>query len=524
MDPHYLDWDDRPLPFKVYHDLPHISLPQEFPIPTFDALACIRNASPLKQESQIDIAILSQILFFSAGITREMKYDFGTIYMRAASATGALYPIELYLICKNVSGLTAGVYHFCPGDFSLMQLRDGDFRANLAAMAGDNCNIEVAPVTVAFTSLAWRNAWKYKARSYRHWFWDAGVIVANLLAVSNSIGLRTDLVMGFVDSQVNNLLRLEHRKESTIVLAPIMDFSSTFEAMNGISVEHPKHLPALGKPKFLPISKREVEYPEIWRIHEASSLISVEEVMEWFMSRNIYNHAKVRKRELRGVPQDIKDNKPTRDLKTIGLGDTILRRGSTRRFARRTISKDQLSTILYNSTRSFSIDFLVNGESLVEIYFIANAIDDLTQGNYFYDRRHNIFERLVDRQSGIASRNESEYLCLSQQLFGEASVVFFIMTDLNAVLETFGNRGYRACQFEAGVIAGKIYLCSYALGLGASGSTFYDDAVTEFFSLDATEKATMIAVGVGVPAYRSRPGKAQPARFNRGQLLLMSND
>src|SRR5215467_1886529 len=74
MAPHYLDWDDRPLPFKVYYDLPHISLPQEFPIPTSDALACIRNASPLKQESQIDIAILSQILFFSAGITREMKY------------------------------------------------------------------------------------------------------------------------------------------------------------------------------------------------------------------------------------------------------------------------------------------------------------------------------------------------------------------------------------------------------------------------------------------------------------------
>ena len=52
--------------------------------------------------------------------------------MRAASATGALYPIELYVICQDMPGLKAGVYHFCPGDFTLTELRSGDYRANLA--------------------------------------------------------------------------------------------------------------------------------------------------------------------------------------------------------------------------------------------------------------------------------------------------------------------------------------------------------------------------------------------------------
>jgi hypothetical protein len=27
---------------------------------------------------------------------------------------------------------------------------------------------------------AWRNAWKYQARTYRHCFWDAGTLLANL--------------------------------------------------------------------------------------------------------------------------------------------------------------------------------------------------------------------------------------------------------------------------------------------------------------------------------------------------------
>ena len=50
--------------------------------------------------------------------------------------------------------------------------------------------------------------------------------------------------------------------------------------------------------------------------------------------------------------------------------------------------------------------------------------------------------------------------------------MLFLMTNLQKVLEALGNRGYRASQFEAGIIAGKIYLAAYAQGIGASGSTF----------------------------------------------------
>jgi hypothetical protein len=104
----------------------------------------------------------------------------------------------------------------------------------------------------------------------------------------------------------------------------------------------------------------------------------------------------------------------------------------------------------------------------------------------------------------------SGYLCLEQPLFSDASVVFYLMTDLGHVLGSLGDRGYRAAQFEGGIRAGKIYLSSYSLGIGASGSTFYDDAVTDFFSPHAQGKSTMIAVGIGVPAYRARTGRILP--------------
>ena len=113
----------------------------------------------------------------------------------------------------------------------------------------------------------------------------------------------------------------------------------------------------------------------------------------------------------------------------------------------------------------------------------------------------------------------SGYLCLGQSLFSDANVVFFLMTDLNKILDTLGNRGYRASQFEAGVIAGKIYLTAYAQKIGASGSTFFDDAVSEFFSPHAADKSTMIAVGIGVPGYKSRPGKNLAGQLTRTEIL-----
>src|SRR5437879_12173162 len=102
--------------------------------------------------------------------------------MRAASATGALYPIELYVVAGDIAGLEAGVYHFDPLGFQLSRIRKGDYRAELAALSNES--IALAPATIAFTSLAWKNAWKTEARSYRHGFSDGGVRAADLMARS----------------------------------------------------------------------------------------------------------------------------------------------------------------------------------------------------------------------------------------------------------------------------------------------------------------------------------------------------
>ncbi len=492
---HYLDWENRPYPFKVYEGPPSITLPRDFPRPESNALDSISGLGS-EGQGEPSISELAELLFFSAGLTRKVRFGSETHYMRAASATGALYPIELYVVCKDIPGLDAGVYQFNPLDFTLVQVRSGDFRAELATLSDER--IKSAPVTLALTSFAWRNAWKYEARSYRHWFWDGGVITANLVAVAASMNLPTRLVMGFVDSEVNKLLGLKEEKEATVLLAPVGSGQAGFDRHTLKTINRIEH-------KVRPLSKREVEYPEIWQLHRVSSLNDQDEVRDWIQSRHVKGGA--------GKPAG-----PIFPLSPAEAGSSnqqtlenvILKRGSTRRFAVAPVKFGQLSTILRASTGPLPRDYSGDGESLIDTYLIVNMVDGLPSGSYFYNAEERMLEQLKPGQFRYMSR----YLCLEQGLFGDASVLFFLMTRLEDVLGAYGNRGYRAAQLEGGIIAGRIYLSAYAQGLGASGTTFYDDAVTEFFSPHAKEKSTMIAVGLGLPAYKAKPGRVLP-QFSR---------
>ena len=492
-DAHYLDWDNKPSQFKEYLNLPSVALPRDFPHPIENSLRSIAGVQESKNK-EVGIETLAEILFFSGGLTRKMPFGSVFHYMRAASATGALYPIELYVISGRIPGLDAGVYHFNPFHFSLVKLREGDYRHTLEE-AGSQAS-PLAPLTIALTSIAWRNAWKYVARSYRHWFWDSGVIAANLLATANSAGLPAELELGFVDSAVDKLLALESGKEATVALAVIG------QGQQSKSATLPQPIRDL-KLEISPLSKEEVDYPVIWDTNGASQLKTKAEVESW------RNSTPKKPENPPGataflLPKQSSDSVPTLDR-------VILQRGSTRRFAHQPISFKNLSTILETSSTNIPLDNIADSQSLIDFYFIANDVQGLTSGSYFYNQKTNSVEQLKIAKS----RSVSGYLSLGQQLFSDASAVFFLMTNLNQVLQSLGNRGYRAAQFEAGVRAGKIYLTSYALGIGASGSTFYDDAVTEFFSPHARDKNCMITVGIGVPAYKARTGRVNP-QFGSG--------
>ena len=121
----------------------------------------------------------------------------------------------------DLAGLDAGVYHFNPADVSLGLLRKGDFRRNLAQATAMESAVIHAPATIICTGTYWRNAWKYQARTYRHFGWDNGTLLANLLAVSAASGLPAKVVLGFVDGELNRLLDLDTQREVSLCLVPL---------------------------------------------------------------------------------------------------------------------------------------------------------------------------------------------------------------------------------------------------------------------------------------------------------------
>src|SRR5712691_9579197 len=204
---------NHPLPFKIYPTLEPSRLPGELRQTGVAALSAIAESLSAQTNAAPDLRTVAQLLYLSAGITRQRKYPGGEIYFRAAACTGALYEVELYLVCGDLADLQAGVYHFAAAEFGLRQLRAGDYRSVLAKATGGEAAIAHAPLTIVCTCTYWRNAWKYQARTYRHFGWDNGTLLANLLAVATALGLPAKVVCGFVDTTVNRLLDVDSERE-----------------------------------------------------------------------------------------------------------------------------------------------------------------------------------------------------------------------------------------------------------------------------------------------------------------------
>jgi SagB-type dehydrogenase family enzyme len=482
---HTLDWENQPLPFKIYPGLEPIPLPRELPpitIAALDAIAALE--APVTGDRVPDLVTLTQVLYYSAGIVRRRSYPGGgEMFFRAAANTGALYHIDLYLVCGALPGLDAGVYHFGPHDRALRLLRAGDFRTTLVEATAEEPAVAAAAAVVVLASTYWRNTWKYQSRAWRHVFWDGGTLLANLLAVAAATSVPARIVAGFVDATVERLLDLDPEREGVVALVPL-----------GRTATRPDPAPAMPPLGYdtVPLSRHEVRYPAIREAHAASSLATPEAVAAW---RGRTPTAALPPPTGRLVPLAPLPTPPPDPLDRV-----ILRRGSTREFARVPIGFPVLSTILERSTRGIRADWLEPPGALVgSVYLIVNAVESLPPGTWFYRGDRTALELLREGEA----RRDAGWLGLGQEIPADASIDAFVLADLEPILARWGDRGYRVAQLEGGILGGKMYLAAYALRHGASGLTFFDDDVTRFFSPHAERKSVMFLVALGQSVKRA---------------------
>ena len=473
---HMLDWTNMPRPWKLYDaPLPEAPLPPQMThtgVSADDAL--LGDDPPPASGTELTLSNLTSVLQLSAAITKRLQAGRGYMYFRAAACTGALYHIELYVIAGPLSDLPAGVYHYGAHDNTLRRLREGDFRAVAMQAAG----LESAPAAVVvYTSTFWRNAWKYGSRTYRHAFWDCGTILANSIAAARANGLRVDLVTRYADTAIDDLIDVDGETEASVALLPV-----------GAGPDAPPvDAPARMDTPVVPLSRAFIDYPLMREAHAATALdgpVPVDPV-ETQDEDPIATD---------GSAVSLPEGEPL----TRTLEDVILQRGSSRRFARDPIRFSSLATMLDAAARPTGLDGVDDGEVFNDLYIIANAVEGLPEGIY----RNLPTQQVLEPVSAAETRALSEHLALDQPLGGDAAADLYFIADMPTVLDRWGARGYRTAHLDASIRAGRVYLAAYALGLGATGLTFYDDEVVEALGTGSGSAVTFL-VAVGVP-WRNR--------------------
>jgi len=300
-----------------------------------------------------------------------------------------------------------------------------------------------------------------------------GTLLANLLAVATALGLPAKVVCGFVDATVNRLLDVDSQREVAFSLVALGHDSrpSSPTAPQVLADISPLGL------ETVPLSRDEIDYPIMREMHAASSLDSPKRLQR---GEDLLCGIALRHWALRRPPDPWfnftfrSSPYPTPKCLAIPIEQVILRRGSSRQFARTPISLTQLSTMLDRTTRGIPADFLTPfGSQLNHLYLIVHAVEGLESGAYVFHRDRGVLEHgALECLKQGNFRNEAGYLGLEQQLPADAAVDIFFMADLRPIFDRFGNRGYRAVQLEAGILGGKLYLAAYASSSEQPASPF----------------------------------------------------
>lgn len=210
--------------FKQYPSAPRTHLPKVDSLQaserSFNGVITSRRSVRNFTDAELTINDLSRILYQSYGITGEMTLPGGvTQYLRAAPSAGAIYPAEIYLGIRQVTGVEPGVYHYNVKNHELELLIRGDLTEDLSRICGNQEYVSKAAVTILISAVFQRTKRKYGERGYRYALLDVGHLGQNIYLASTALGISVMTTCGFFDDEANKLLRLDGVDETMLYVA-----------------------------------------------------------------------------------------------------------------------------------------------------------------------------------------------------------------------------------------------------------------------------------------------------------------
>jgi len=506
--PEALDWDAQPAPFRHYSGCETVDLPRIDQIPATAALQAalalpfdqLEAALPAQALSVDAIGVLLQLSF---GLTAWKSFGPDRWALRANPSSGNLHPVEVWVISQGVPGLVDGVHHYRPERHAL-SLRAADPFSNSAR----------APrMSVAISSVMWREAWKYGERAFRYCQLDVGHALGTLRYAAAVLGWTLD--------------EQRHIGHDTLAARLGLDREADYPARRDASTEReePEVLLAVGcgvpAPAADAVQMRTAAANAQW--HGTASTIDPYPMYRWPVIGEV---ARQTRRP---------DTLPTRSKTIDPVGttpaaspapratDLILQRRSAQRFdAAHVMPATDLQILLEALDANQRVPFDVLAEQAqVDLILMIHRVEGIAPGVYLLDRHADsplpeamarAFPAAVtlDPVPGLpltplhlteaaALKRLTRSLHCHQDIAACSCLTLGMVAPLDAALAE-DPAAYRDLHRAAGLIGQVLYLVAESIGLRGTGiGCYFDDPVRQTLGMAEGGLRTLYHFTVGLP-------------------------
>jgi len=511
--PGQLDWATQPNPFRRYEGAPLIALDHVPPSlePPYDAAFVEGQVLP----QPFTHRHVSQLFCDSLALSALKQAGASSWALRINPSSGNLHPTEGYLVCGPIAGLCTipMVCHYAPASHALEQRVEFPLEAWQALTKG----LPEPVLLVGFTSVHWREAWKYGERAYRYCQHDAGHAMAAMSLAAAALGWQATLLDDLGTDALAALLGVcdpqgAEAEEPDCVLAVYPQGKSwrAHTLPRGV-LETFGMLPWKGKPNVL--SAGHVEWPIIERVTAATQKPPTDQV--YGTSRST------------GPPLAV-GSAPQSLRKIIHQ-----RRSAVALDGRTTITRNTLYHILAKTVAGpgqFPFNTLP-WTPLIHLALFVHRVQDLDSGLYVLvrDPAQTLALRgemkpefdwekpegcpdgleLYGLQTGDARRLSEQVSC-HQSIAADGCFSLGMIAGFERPLRQYGAWFYPRLFWESGVVGQVLYLEAEAIGIRGTGiGCFFDDPMHSVLGLKTLQYQSLYHFTMGGaiedPRLRSMP-------------------
>jgi SagB-type dehydrogenase family enzyme len=202
-----LDWSNQPDPFRSYEAATQIMLKRQGFFPPAQEGSGKGAQKEFTWHSPLNMESLSQLLFESLAISGQKSLANSRWSLRVNPSSGNLHPTECYLIAGPLAALPPGVYHYAPKSHALELL------AKMEEESWQALHLPGGTLLLVFSSIYWRESWKYGERAFRYSMLDVGHALASVAVAAHCLGWQASLEDDPGTEDLTKLLGLEEQSQ-----------------------------------------------------------------------------------------------------------------------------------------------------------------------------------------------------------------------------------------------------------------------------------------------------------------------